>query len=246
MRAHLMTAPKDVRLLLAITDVTDARTEARRNDDLVREKAVLLKEVQHRVANSLQIIASVLMQSARRVQSEEARGHLQNAHHRVMSIADVQRQLSLSEAGTVALREYLAQLCSSLGASMIADDDRVSIAVTVDDSVVGAQDSVSLGLIVTELVINALKHAFPDQRSGTILIDFRSTGDDWTLSVTDDGIGMATGPDAPKAGLGSGIVEALARNLEAELVVTDADPGTAVTITHSADVGLSTETPTAA
>ena len=237
---------KDVRLLLAITDVTDARTEARRNEDLVREKAVLLKEVQHRVANSLQIIASVLMQSARRVQSEEARGHLQNAHHRVMSIADVQRQLSLSEAGTVALREYLAQLCSSLGASMIADDDRVSIVVNVDDSVVDAQDSVSLGLIVTELVINALKHAFPDQRSGTILIDFRSTSDDWTLSVTDDGIGMASGPDAPRAGLGSGIVEALARNLRAELVVTDADPGTAVTITHSAGVGLSTETPTAA
>lgn len=76
-----------VRLLLAITDVTDQRAEARLKDDLVRDKAMLLQEVQHRVANSLQIIASVLMQSARRVQSEEVRGHLHNAHNRVMSIA---------------------------------------------------------------------------------------------------------------------------------------------------------------
>lgn len=65
-----------IRLLLAVTDVTDARAEARLKDDLIRDKAILLQEVQHRVANSLQIIASVLMQSARRVQSEEARGHL--------------------------------------------------------------------------------------------------------------------------------------------------------------------------
>ena len=120
--------------------------------------------MQHRVANSLQIIASVLMQSARRVQSEEARGHLQNAHRRVMSIAAVQRQLShVQRRQRRTSCTYLTQLCESLGASMIADK-RLSISVTVDDSVVEADVSVSLGLIVTELVINALKHAFPDQR----------------------------------------------------------------------------------
>lgn len=79
--------------------MTDARAEARLKDDLVRDKAMLLQEVQHRVANSLQIIASVLMQSARQVQSDEARGHLHNAHHRVMSIAALQRQLSTSSGG---------------------------------------------------------------------------------------------------------------------------------------------------
>jgi hypothetical protein len=88
-----------VRLLLAITDVTSARAESRQKDDLLREKAILLQEVQHRVANSLQIIASVLMQSARKVQSEEARGHLREAHHRVMSIAEVQRHLATSSLG---------------------------------------------------------------------------------------------------------------------------------------------------
>ncbi len=221
-----------IRLLLAVTDVTDARAEARMKDDLVRDNALLMQEVQHRVANSLQIIASVLMQSARRVQSEEARGHLQNAHQRVMSIAAVQRQLSTSKSGKVELRSYLTQLCQSLGASMIADPERLSIVVTVDDSAVEPDVSVSLGLIVTELVINALKHAFPDQKSGKIMIGYRSPGKDWTLSVTDNGIGTPAGRDAPKAGLGTGIIEALAKNLQGEIQLSDAAPGTTVTISH--------------
>ena len=224
--------PDRVRLLMAVADVTDLRAEARLKDDLVREKAILMQEVQHRVANSLQIIASVLMQSARRVQSEEARGHLHSAHHRVMSIAAVQKHLSASKAGKVELRTYFTQLCESLGASMIADANRLSISVTVDDSAVEAEVSISLGLIVTELVINALKHAFPDQPKGRILIRYTSAGKDWTLSVTDDGIGLPTGEAAPKAGLGTGIVEALAGNLLADIALSDASPGTAVTIRH--------------
>ena len=109
-----------VRLLLAVSDVTFARAEARQKDDLIREKAIHLQEVQHRVANSLQIIASVLMQTARKVQSEEARGHLQVAHHRVMSIAAVQRHLAVSSLHDVELRPYFVQLCESLAASMIS------------------------------------------------------------------------------------------------------------------------------
>jgi hypothetical protein len=104
-----------IRLLLAVTDVTDLRAETRVKDDLIRDKAILLQEVQHRVANSLQIIARVLMQSARRVLSEEARGHLQNAHHRVMSIAALQRQLSMATDGDVELQSYVTQLCQSIG-----------------------------------------------------------------------------------------------------------------------------------
>ena len=100
----------------------------------------------------------------------------------------------------VEVRFYLTQLCQSLGASMIADPNRLSIQVTVDNSLVGPDVSMSLGLIVTELVINALKHAFPDQTKGTIAVDYRSSGNDWTLSVTDNGIGMPTGSEAPKAG----------------------------------------------
>ena len=221
-----------VRLLVAVTDVTLVRSEARQKDELIREKAILLQEVQHRVANSLQIIASLLMQSARKVQSEEARGHLHDAHHRVMSIAAVQRHLATSSPGDVALAPYFAQLCESLGASMIHDSKQLSIAVTVDDSVVNANVSVSLGLITTELVINALKHAFPDRRHGKIMIDYRSDGPDWTLSVRDDGIGMPTGPEKAKPGLGTGIVEALGKQVQGVIHVVDANPGTAVTLVH--------------
>ena len=235
-----------VRLLVAVTDVTLVRAEARQKDELIREKAILLQEVQHRVANSLQIIASLLMQSARRVQSEEARGHLHDAHQRVMSIAAVQRHLAMSNPGDVALGPYFSQLCESLGASMIHDSKQLSIAVTVDDSVVTANVSVSLGLIITELVINALKHAFPERRHGKIKIDYRSDGSDWTLSVVDDGIGMPTGPDKAKPGLGTGIVEALARQMAGVIHIVDANPGTAVTLVHEEAAGGDRDIPAAA
>jgi len=222
----------DPRLLLAVTDVTEARAQSLLKDDLVRKNAILLKEVQHRVANSLQIIASVLMQSARRVQSDEVRGHLHNAHSRVMSIAALQSQLSASTDGMVDLRTYLNQLSRSLAASMIDDPARLTIEVDVDECLVGADTSVSLGLIVTELVINSLKHAFTDQSLGKIVIAYHSTGHEWTLSVTDNGAGMSGGKDAPKPGLGTGIIEALAKNLQGEIETSDAGPGTAVTIRH--------------
>lgn len=225
--------PEQVRLLLTISDVTEARLSEKLKDDLLREKAILLQELQHRVANSLQIIASVLLQSARRVQSDEARGHLHDAHNRVMSIATLQQQLAVSRLGNIELRGYLTQLCESLGASMIHDHDKVCIAVTADGTSVNADISVSLGLIVTELVINALKHAFPGGRDGKILVDYHAQDPDWTLSVSDNGIGMPETPSDAKPGLGTSIVEALANQLHASVEIDDADPGTTVSVTHT-------------
>ena len=230
-------APRQKRVLLTITDLTLARTEAALKDQLIVDKAMLVQEMQHRVANSLQIIASLLLQSARRVQSEEARGFLQNAHHRVMSIAAVQKQLAISVEGDVKLRPYLTQLCDSLGASMISETANLAIKVQVDDSVVHAAKSASLGLIVTELVINALKHAFPEQAPGTISVDYTSLGTGWTLTVADDGVGMAAGLKPPKAGLGTSIVEALSKNLDGRIETRDGAPGTVVTISHPAAGG---------
>jgi hypothetical protein len=149
--------PDFVRLLLSVVDVTEARVSEKQKDDLIREKAILLQELQHRVANSLQIIASVLMQSARKVQSEASGLHLFDAHNRVLSVAALQRQLATSSLEDVPLRTYLTDLCRSIGASMIHDRDLISLKVEVDDSVVKADISISLGLVVTELVINALK-----------------------------------------------------------------------------------------
>jgi two-component sensor histidine kinase len=199
-------------------------------DDLLREKAVLHQELQHRVANSLQIIASVLMQSARRVPVGDARSYLVDAHSRVMSVATLQHQLAQSRLGDVALRSYFTELCASIGASMIQNHETMSISVDADDSVATADVSVSLGLIVTELVINALKHAFPGGRSGGFVVAYHSQRPDWTLSVTDDGIGMENGLQPPKAGLGTSIVEALAKQVSASVQVSDQDPGTRVSI----------------
>jgi two-component sensor histidine kinase len=221
------------RLLVTVCDVTEARLAEKFKNDLLRERAVLLEEVQHRVANSLQIIASVLLQSARTVQSEETRTHLQDAHNRVMSIATVQKQLASSGQVDVELRPYFTQLCQSLGASMIRDHNKQSIEVTGDKSSVGADVSVSLGLIVTELVINALKHAFPEGRPGKIMVDYRSHGPNWTLAINDDGVGMPDDAANATPGLGTSIVEALARQLRAHVQVADRRPGTGVSIIHT-------------
>ena len=222
-----------VRLLLSIADVTAARANERVKDDLVRDKAILLREVQHRIANSLQIIASVLMQSARKVHSDETRDQLKQAHHRIVSVAEVQRHLMSDGGGGVALAPYLTRLCESLGASMIEDPTRLRLVVQVDDSTVETDASVSLGLIVTELVINALKHAFPRHKRGKISVTYLRHGADWTLTVVDNGAGMPpTGSEAAKPGLGTGIVEALAKQLNATIFVADTSPGTAVSIIH--------------
>ena len=222
----------NVRVLLAISDVTEARVAERLRDEMLREKGILLQELQHRVANSLQIIASVLMQSARRVQSEETRTHLHNAHHRVMSIAALQRQLAISSVADVALRPSFDDLCESIGASMISDHAQLSIEVNVDGSVAAPDISVSLGLIVTELVINALKHAFPDGRHGTIWVDYQADGPYWTLSVTDNGIGKPGPAGEIHIGLGTTIIDALAKKLDAAVRSIDAKPGTTVSVVH--------------
>lgn len=223
--------PGSVRMMVSVNDVTDARASDRLRDALVAENGILLQELQHRVANSLQIVASVLMQSARRVQSDEARVHLADACTRVLSIAALQRQLTAPRLGDVALGPYLKALCETIGASMIHRPDRLSLEVRIDASITTAERSISLGLIVTELVINALKHAFPDEdRPGKIFVDYHSHGAAWAVSVADDGIGLSAERSMTTGGLGTSIVSALSHQLGA-LVRTDrVDPGTIVWI----------------
>lgn len=219
-------------LLLAVDDVTAMRLGEQHNRDLVEEKQVLLQELQHRVANSLQIIASVLIQSARKVQSEEARIHLNDAHHRVMAIATLQKQLAASGDGHVALRPYLTKLCATIGEAMIADNERVTITTDIADASSTSDASVSLGLIATELIINALKHAFPDDvEDGEVALVYTTDGLSWLLTITDNGVGR---PLQTIPGLGTGIVEALSRQLQARVETRDARPGTMVRISRSA------------
>ncbi len=221
------------RLMVAIADVTDARADEKVKDDALRQNVILLQEVRHRVANSLQIIASVLLHNARKTQSDETRGHLKDAHSRVMSVAALERQLAGTGEGAVELQPYFTSLCESIAASMITDAQHLTLSVTGLEGMIDGRISVSLGLIVTELVINALKHAFPHGRGGRIVVDFEFRGPNWTLSVSDDGVGMPTDPTAIRTGLGTSIVAALAQQLEAEVQTASAHPGTRVSVTHS-------------
>lgn len=221
------------RLLVAVCDVTESRADKQKMAEALARNGVLLQEVRHRVANSLQIVASVLMQNARRTASEETRGHLNDAHNRVMSIAALERQLSSSEEGQVEVRVYFTTLCDSIAASMIHDSTRISLSVEGNGAKVDARTSVSMGLIVTELVINALKHAFPNDRPGKIVLAYDFHGPNWSLRVRDDGVGMPTDPALIRVGLGTSIVQALAEQLEAILTVASAHPGTEVTLEHT-------------
>jgi len=147
-----------------------------------------------------------------------------------MSVAAIQKQLAVSSVDKVDLPAYLTQLCDSIGASMIHDHDQIALVVHSDPSRVSANISVSIGLVVTELVINALKHAFPDGRRGKILVRYESSGAGWILSVADDGVGMPREPGDAQAGLGTNIVQALAKQLEARIIVSNDDPGTTVSL----------------
>lgn len=223
---------EQTRILVAVSDVTEARADAALKEDTLRENDILLREVRHRVANSLQIIASVLLQNARKSGSEETRGHLEDAHSRVMSVAALERMLSTSPDGDVEVQAYFTSLCDNITASMIGDADRVALMVEGGVGVVEAKVSVSLGLIVTELVINALKYAFPNDRPGRIVVDYNFNGPNWVLCVRDDGVGLPLNTPA-RAGLGTSIVQALAGQLNASVEVSAAQPGTQVSIRHT-------------
>jgi chemotaxis protein methyltransferase CheR len=226
----------DQAVLLAIEDITLRRDAEREKDELLRQKDVLLQEMQHRVANSLQIIASILLLKARTVQSEETRMQLQDAHHRIMSIATVQQQLQASAPGEkIEIGPYLTKLAESLAKSMIGDRRRLSVVVRAAAGTAVSDQAVSLGLIVTELVINALKHAFPDRDEGEIVVGYGVDGAGWRLTVSDDGVGRThDGPKSARTGLGTSIVESLAQQLDCRVEVSSGPQGTMVSIVHAA------------
>ena len=221
-------------LLLAIEDVTARRAAEREKDALLREKEMLLEEMRHRVANSLQIIASILLMKARTVQSDETRRHLQDAHQRVLSVATVQEQLRGSAHGDdIEIGPYLTKLTESVAQSMIGSDRSIAVVVEAGPGAAPSNKAVSIGLIVTELLINAVKHGFPDGRSGTIRVAYGAEGSRWRLSVADEGAGRMKRDGAPTStGLGTSIVEALAQQLDARLESSSGPQGTTVTLVH--------------
>ena len=230
-----------ITILLAFNDITARRAIEKekeellaRTEELLRQKDVLLREMEHRVANSLQIIASILLLKARSVTSEETRQHLKDAHQRVLSVAEVQRHLH-TEAGLeeIDVVSYLSKLCSSLASSMVGDVQPIAVNVTADGGRIDSQKAVSLGLIVTELVLNAIKYAFPMEKAKALIqVTYETEGSDWKLTVSDNGAGKPASIVA-SAGLGTAIVEALVKQLEAKIEVISDSNGTSVSVTRA-------------
>jgi chemotaxis protein methyltransferase CheR len=151
---------------------------------------------------------------ARTVQSEETRLQLHDAHQRVLSVAAVQQHLDLAgRGGPIKIGNYLSKLCETLARSMIGDSRPISLKVEADAGTVVSHQAVSIGLIVTELVMNALKHAFPgEKKDAAIVVSYKVSDTNWELTISDNGAGM---PDLnaseKKGGLGTSLVQSLAK-----------------------------------
>lgn len=200
------------------------RAQQARVHALDRRVALARAGLQARPIQDLQLAAAVANEPL--VTKLASRG----AYLRIMSVASLERQLAPSEAGDVALRPYLETLCERIGASLIVDRTKIVLVLEMDERTVPADLAISIGLIATELVINALKHAFPDGRKGKVTIGCRPCGAGWALTVCDDGAGRRVNSTPSKGGLGATIIAALAKQHRAKVETTDLEPGTMVSI----------------
>ncbi len=221
------------KMLLSIFDITEQHGLELERERLLTQKDLLLKEMRHRIANSLQLIASILLLKAELVDSPESRSHLEDAHERIMSIATAQQELDPAGKGQdIPVEKYLNALCKSLSRSMIDGRKQVRIQVQASSGSVLSDTAVSFGLLTTELVINALKHAFPDGRAGEVIVAYEARKTGWTLSVGDNGIGLSESKEGDRRGLGTSIIGALANQLHAIIRKETSPLGTKVSIIH--------------
>jgi chemotaxis protein methyltransferase CheR len=234
-------------ILLSIRDITSRRQAEdekaellKHSEELVEQQRTLLREMRHRIANSLQIIASILLLKASSVASEETRSELRDAHQRVLSVAVVQNHLHDVEGiEQIDMGAYLTKLGAGLAASMVGPKQNIRIIVAASEGTLSTSQAVSIGLIATELIINAVKYAFPDDRtSARIRVTFEMAQSDWKLTVSDNGTGrLAVQSAEPSSGLGTALISALAKQLEAHITEVSTDKGLTVDVTRATFVG---------
>jgi two-component sensor histidine kinase len=187
------------------------------------EKVILIQEIDHRVQNSLAIVAGILRIQSQQTKSEESRGVLSNAERHVQAIASVHRQLQQADSGsTVDMAIFLHQLCSNLQPS----ESGIQIRCLAKPSAIAAARATTLGLIVNELVTNAIKYAYPS-RQGAVTVEWGWSPASWTLQVSDNGVGLPKdAASLPEGGLGTKILHALVPSLNATLENRPGSPGT--------------------
>jgi two-component sensor histidine kinase/CheY-like chemotaxis protein len=199
----------------------NARLEA-----VVARQAVLLREVNHRVANSLQMIASMVHMQSAAVDDPAARTALRDTEARIAAIMQVHRRLYTSDdVQNVDMQEYLGGLVAELESSLAAGGQARSIRLTAQPVRLNTDKAVSLGVVVAELVTNAFKYAYPVGREGEVRVDLQAeAAHAIRLVVEDDGRGM--GDQAPKGtGLGQRVIAAMARSLGSEVTYDPAHRG---------------------
>jgi chemotaxis protein methyltransferase CheR len=230
-------------VLLAVKDITDRRIAEQEKqrllehtEELLEQQRTLLREMRHRIANSLQIIASILLLKAGSVSSEETKSELRAAHQRVMSVAAVQSHLNASDGiEQIEMGPYLTKLSEGLASSMVGPRQHIDIAVAASEGTLPTSHAVSIGLIVTELIMNAIKYAFPERRkSARIRVTFEKARSDWKLTVSDNGVGrLRNGDSKTSTGLGTALIGALAKQLNAQISETSSPKGLTVEVTRS-------------
>src|ERR1700692_3995561 len=192
---------------------------------LAAEREMLLREVTHRVDNSLQIIASLLHLQANSSAQDDVKAALTNAMGRVAAVAQVHRRLYTShDLKSVLLNQYLDALLEDLRRSA-AGNKMSRLTLKAEPVEIDPDRAVAIGIIVNELVMNAVKYAYPDG-AGPIHIVLDADGDDLELSIADDGVGLNVKTDPRSTGMGQRIVSAMASKLEASVERDPSHAGT--------------------
>jgi len=219
--------------IATFADITSMRRSATELRVALEEKEVVLREIGHRFKNNLQMLSNLLTLQSLTVASPEARDALEASQRRVHSMARLHDQLYRQvERPWVNMREYLGSLVGSLQESY--GRDRIALGMEVDDLVLEPERATPLGLIASELVTNAFKHAFGEEAEGEIGVRFTQADKRYTLRVWDTGRGAASGAATSGSSLGLRLAQLLAQRLGGELRV-EAGGGTRATLSFPAD-----------
>ncbi|MBS0375849.1 MAG: PAS domain S-box protein [Proteobacteria bacterium] len=218
----------------AIRDITDRKQAEQRILDSLREKEVLLKEIHHRVKNNLAVMSSLFYLESRHARDPNTRRILQESQDRVRAMAMVHEALyradSLSE---VDFADYARSLCQQLLTTYVVEGARVRLSTELEPVPLNIELAIPFGLILNEMMTNALKHAFPSGRAGTLTLVLQRHGSHGcVLRLIDDGVGLgAPGGEPPHETLGLRLVRLLAGQLGGEFELVARQPGTEACLT---------------